>query len=44
MGRLFKFLLFLVAAAALLVVGYAVFSDLPAPVEDVVVPIPVPDE
>ena len=42
MGRLFKLLLFLAALAAVVVLGYAIFSDLPAPTEDVVVPIPVP--
>ncbi len=39
MGRLFKLLLFLVALAALILVGYAVFFDLPAPTRDIVIPV-----
>ena len=43
MGRLIKLILFLVLAGAAVVLGYAIFSELPAPTEDVVVPIPVPE-
>ena len=44
MGRLLKFVLVVAAAAALVVLGYAIFSDLPAPTREVVVPIEMPDE
>lgn len=39
MGRLLKLLLFLVVLAAVILVGYAVFFDLPAPTRDIVIPV-----
>lgn len=39
MGRVIKYLFYLVVLAAIGVAGYAVFSDLPAPTEEIVVPV-----
>lgn len=39
MGRIFKYLIYLVILGCLGVVGFAVFSELPAPTEQVVVPV-----
>jgi hypothetical protein len=42
MGRLFKFLLRLIVLAALALAGYALFADLDAPEEPVVIPLENP--
>jgi len=39
MGRLIKYLFYLVVLAALVTAGFALFSDLPPPIETRVVPV-----
>jgi len=39
MGRLIKYLFYLLVLAAIAVAGFALFSDLPAPTETRVVPV-----
>ena len=39
MGRLFKYLLYLVALAALAFAIYAAFADLPAPERDILIDV-----
>ena len=41
MGRLFRYVLYLVVLCALVVAGYALIGDLPAPPGEVVKPISV---
>ncbi|MEM9145094.1 MAG: hypothetical protein AAGC57_02775 [Pseudomonadota bacterium] len=43
MVRLFKFALLLGLAGLIGLAGYALVADLPAPVETVTVPVPLPD-
>ncbi len=42
MGRLFKYLIWVVLAGLVGLVGYALVSDLPAPTEEKVRPLPAP--
>ncbi|MHA3913529.1 hypothetical protein [Halovulum sp. GXIMD14793] len=44
MGRVLKYLFYLAVLAALAVVGYALVFDLPAPQEEVSIPIDVADD
>lgn len=39
MGRLFKYILYLIALGAVGLVAFALFSDLPPPTEKIVVPV-----
>ena len=41
MGRLLRYLVYLVVLCALVVAGYALFFDLPAPTAEVVKPVSV---
>jgi len=43
LGRLIKYLFWLALLGAVALSGYALVSDLPAPLEEVTVPLPVPD-
>jgi hypothetical protein len=39
MGRLIKIILFFAILTAAIVIGYAVFFDLPAPTRDITIPV-----
>jgi hypothetical protein len=42
MGRILKYLLYLLVLAALGLAGYAAFFELPAPEQEITVPLPPP--
>ena len=39
MGKLFRLILAVIVLAVLILVGYAVFFDLPAPTRDITIPV-----